>query len=80
MTNGKPRNGYVRTRHRTPAEGRARLPREIRPAMTPSFRKAREAAVGDGSQGVTIARALAGPHTLRVGVVWWSFGILMATT
>jgi cytochrome d ubiquinol oxidase subunit II len=34
--------------------------------------------VGGGGQDVTIARALAGPHTLRVGVVWWSLGILMA--
>jgi cytochrome d ubiquinol oxidase subunit II len=34
--------------------------------------------VGGGGQDVTIARALAGPHTLRVGIVWWSLGILMA--
>jgi cytochrome d ubiquinol oxidase subunit II len=37
-------------------------------------------AVGGAGQDVTIARALAGPHTLRVGVVWWSLGILMAIT
>jgi cytochrome bd ubiquinol oxidase subunit II len=48
--------------------------------MAPSFRKVTEAAVGDGGQGSTIARALAGLHRLRVGVVWWSLGVLMATT
>ena len=35
-------------------------------------------AVGDGGQDLTIARALAGPHTLRVGLVWWSLGIFLA--
>jgi cytochrome bd ubiquinol oxidase subunit II len=40
------------------------------PALLPS--------VGNQGQDVTIARALAGPHTLRVGLVWWSFGILLA--
>ena len=27
---------------------------------------------------MTIAAALAGPHTLRVGLVWWTFGTLLA--
>jgi len=34
-------------------------------------------AVG-GGQDLTIARALAGAHTLHVGIIWWSFGILLA--
>ena len=29
-------------------------------------------------QSITIASALAGPHTLRVGLVWWIFGIMLA--
>jgi cytochrome d ubiquinol oxidase subunit II len=29
-------------------------------------------------QSITIASALAGPHTLRVGLVWWVFGIMLA--
>jgi cytochrome d ubiquinol oxidase subunit II len=40
------------------------------PALLPS--------VGTDGQDLTIARAIAGPHTLRVGLVWWSFGILLA--
>jgi cytochrome d ubiquinol oxidase subunit II len=40
------------------------------PALLPS--------VGEAGQDLTIARALAGTHTLRVGVVWWSLGIFMA--
>jgi cytochrome d ubiquinol oxidase subunit II len=40
------------------------------PALLPS--------VGNDGQDVTISRALAGPHTLRVGLVWWSLGILLA--
>jgi cytochrome bd ubiquinol oxidase subunit II len=40
------------------------------PALLPS--------VGNEGQDVTISRALAGPHTLRVGLVWWSLGILLA--
>jgi cytochrome bd ubiquinol oxidase subunit II len=40
------------------------------PALLPS--------VGNQGRDVTISRALAGPHTLRVGLVWWSFGILLA--
>jgi cytochrome bd ubiquinol oxidase subunit II len=35
-------------------------------------------AVGNDGQDITVARALAGPHTLRVGLVWWSLGILLA--
>jgi cytochrome d ubiquinol oxidase subunit II len=34
-------------------------------------------AVGPGHD-LTIADAMSGPHTLRVGLVWWSFGILLA--
>ncbi len=30
------------------------------------------------SLNITIAGALAGPHTLKVGLVWWSFGTLLA--
>jgi cytochrome d ubiquinol oxidase subunit II len=40
------------------------------PALLPS--------VGSEGQDLTVARALAGPHTLRVGIVWWSFGVLLA--
>jgi len=40
------------------------------PALLPS--------VGNEGHDVTISRALAGPHTLRVGLVWWSLGILLA--
>jgi cytochrome d ubiquinol oxidase subunit II len=28
---------------------------------------------------ITINRALAGPHTIRVGLAWWGFGIALAT-
>lgn len=35
-------------------------------------------AVGSEGHDITIARALAGPHTVRVGLVWWTFGILLA--
>jgi cytochrome d ubiquinol oxidase subunit II len=34
--------------------------------------------VGDQGQDVTIARALAGPHTLHVGLAWWSLGMFLA--
>ena len=27
---------------------------------------------------ITIARALAGPHAIRVGLVWWAFGMILA--
>ncbi len=40
------------------------------PALLPS--------VGTDGQDLTIARALAGPHALRVGLVWWTIGILLA--
>jgi cytochrome bd ubiquinol oxidase subunit II len=29
---------------------------------------------------ITIDRALSGPHTLHVGLIWWSFGMLLALT
>jgi len=32
----------------------------------------------DRSRDITIDRALSGPHTLHVGLVWWSFGMLLA--
>jgi cytochrome d ubiquinol oxidase subunit II len=35
-------------------------------------------AVGSEGQDITVTRALAGPHTLRVGLVWWSIGMLLA--
>jgi cytochrome bd ubiquinol oxidase subunit II len=35
-------------------------------------------AVAPGGQDLTIARAISGPHTLRVGLVWWSFGMCLA--
>jgi cytochrome d ubiquinol oxidase subunit II len=35
-------------------------------------------AVGNQGQDITVTRALAGPHVLRVGIVWWSLGILLA--
>ncbi|QMV19868.1 cytochrome d ubiquinol oxidase subunit II [Granulicella sp. 5B5] len=31
-----------------------------------------------GGQSITVANAIAGPHTLRVGLVWWTFGTLLA--
>jgi cytochrome bd ubiquinol oxidase subunit II len=34
--------------------------------------------VGTAGRDITIALALAGPHTLKVGLVWWSFGMLLA--
>jgi cytochrome d ubiquinol oxidase subunit II len=40
------------------------------PALLPS--------VGSDGQDLTIARTLAGPHTLRIGLVWWTIGILLA--
>ncbi len=33
----------------------------------------------DGGRDITIQRALSGPHTLRVGLVWWAFGMCLAT-
>lgn len=35
-------------------------------------------AVGSEGRDITIANALAGSHTLHVGLVWWTFGILLA--
>jgi cytochrome bd ubiquinol oxidase subunit II len=29
---------------------------------------------------ITIDKALSGPHTLHVGLIWWSFGMLCALT
>lgn len=34
--------------------------------------------VGPAGHDITIDRALAGPHTLHVGLAWWSFGITLA--
>ncbi|MDE1177279.1 MAG: cytochrome d ubiquinol oxidase subunit II [Edaphobacter sp.] len=34
--------------------------------------------VGTAGHDITIDRALSGPHTLHVGLVWWSFGITLA--
>ena len=33
---------------------------------------------GDASRDITIQKALSGPHTLRVGLVWWAFGMCLA--
>ena len=27
---------------------------------------------------ITLARAISGPHTLSVGLAWWSFGMVLA--
>jgi cytochrome d ubiquinol oxidase subunit II len=35
--------------------------------------------VGTDGRDITIALALAGSHTLHVGLVWWTLGILLAT-
>lgn len=29
---------------------------------------------------ITLSRAISGPHTLAVGIVWWSFGMVMAVS
>lgn len=34
--------------------------------------------VGTAGHDITIDRALAGPHAVRVGLVWWTFGIALA--
>ena len=34
--------------------------------------------VGNEGRDITIALAIAGPHTLKVGLVWWTLGMLMA--
>jgi cytochrome bd ubiquinol oxidase subunit II len=33
---------------------------------------------GDPARDITIARALTGPHSLHVGLVWWSLGLVLA--
>ncbi len=35
-------------------------------------------ATNSSGESITIASALAGPHTLRVGLAWWTFGIMLA--
>ena len=32
----------------------------------------------DASRDITIQKALSGPHTLRVGLIWWAFGMCLA--
>jgi cytochrome bd ubiquinol oxidase subunit II len=32
----------------------------------------------DASLDITIAKALSGPHTLHVGLIWWAFGMCLA--
>jgi cytochrome d ubiquinol oxidase subunit II len=34
--------------------------------------------VGARGRDITIARAISGPHTLRVGLAWWSIGMCLA--
>lgn len=34
----------------------------------------------DPAYDITIEKALSGPHTLHVGLIWWSFGMLCALT
>jgi cytochrome bd ubiquinol oxidase subunit II len=35
-------------------------------------------AVGTQGHDLTIARAISGPHTLRIGLIWWCIGISLA--
>jgi cytochrome bd ubiquinol oxidase subunit II len=35
---------------------------------------------GDGGRDITIEKALSGPHTLHVGLIWWAFGMCLAVT
>jgi len=35
---------------------------------------------GDATYDITIEKALSGPHTLHVGLIWWTFGMLCALT
>jgi cytochrome d ubiquinol oxidase subunit II len=35
--------------------------------------------VGTQGRDITIARAISGPHTLRVGLAWWCVGMCLAT-
>ena len=32
----------------------------------------------DPARNITVASALAGPHSLRVGLIWWSLGLVLA--
>jgi len=32
----------------------------------------------DPAQNITVSRAISGPHTLRVGLVWWIIGMILA--
>jgi cytochrome d ubiquinol oxidase subunit II len=32
----------------------------------------------DPSRDITIAKALTGPHSLQVGLIWWSLGLVLA--
>jgi cytochrome d ubiquinol oxidase subunit II len=32
----------------------------------------------DPARNITIATALAGPHSLHVGLIWWSLGLILA--
>jgi cytochrome bd ubiquinol oxidase subunit II len=34
----------------------------------------------DPARDITIPKALSGPHTLHIGLVWWAFGMLLALT
>ena len=34
----------------------------------------------DPARDITIDKALSGPHTLHVGLVWWAFGMVLALT
>lgn len=40
------------------------------PALLPS--------INDPERDLTIANSISGPHTIHVGLVWWSFGMLLA--
>ena len=35
-------------------------------------------AVGTAGHNMTIASAISGPHTLHVGLIWWTFGMMLA--
>jgi cytochrome d ubiquinol oxidase subunit II len=36
------------------------------------------ASSSNSADDITVARALSGPHTLHVGLVWWTFGMFLA--
>lgn len=40
------------------------------PALLPS--------ISDKTRDITIAKAISGPHTLSVGLIWWAFGMVLA--